>query len=97
MSRYSKIVSPKPKVLIIAGPTAAGKTELSLSLCAELNGEVISADSVQIYKDLDIGTDKIDAATRLRFPHHLIDIIPFTNSDFSVHTFHDLARAAIHV
>ena len=50
----------KPQVLILTGPTAVGKTQLSLSLAERLGGEVISADSVQVYKGLDIGTDKVD-------------------------------------
>lgn len=48
-----------PKVLILAGPTGVGKTELSLSLAEKLNGEIISADSVQVYRGLDVGSDKV--------------------------------------
>ena len=49
----------KPKVLVITGPTAVGKTAISLALAERLNGEIISADSVQVYKGLDIGSDKV--------------------------------------
>jgi tRNA dimethylallyltransferase len=51
--------STKPKVLIVTGPTAVGKTAISLALAERLNGEIISADSVQVYKGLDIGSDKV--------------------------------------
>lgn len=51
--------SSKPKVLVLTGPTAVGKTKISLALAERLNGEIISADSVQVYRDLDIGSDKV--------------------------------------
>lgn len=50
---------PKPKVLVVTGPTAVGKTAVSLALAERLNGEIISADSVQVYRGLDIGSDKV--------------------------------------
>ena len=50
-----------PQVLVLTGPTAVGKTQLSLALAQQLNGEIISADSVQVYKGLDIGSDKVSA------------------------------------
>lgn len=50
----------KPKVLVLTGPTAVGKTAISLDLAERLNGEIISADSVQVYKGLDIGSDKVN-------------------------------------
>ena len=50
---------PKPKVLILTGPTAVGKTKASLALAERLNGEIISADSVQVYRGLDVGSDKV--------------------------------------
>lgn len=49
----------KPKVLVVTGPTAVGKTAVSLALAEQLNGEIISADSVQVYKGLNIGSDKV--------------------------------------
>lgn len=52
----------RPKVLILTGPTAVGKTKASLALAAELGGEIISADSVQVYRGLDVGSDKASAA-----------------------------------
>lgn len=63
------------KLLIIAGPTAVGKTEISIKLAKELNGEIISTDSMQIYKYMDIGSAKISKEEMEGIPHHLIDII----------------------
>ncbi|GAB4815723.1 hypothetical protein N2152v2_002769 [Parachlorella kessleri] len=65
----------KPKVLILTGPTAVGKTKASLALAERLNGEIISADSVQVYRGLDVGSDKIPVAERRSIPHHLLDIL----------------------
>lgn len=66
--------SSNPPLIVLLGPTAVGKTELSLGLCEEFQGEVVSADSRQIYRGMDIGTAKATAAERQRVPHHLIDI-----------------------
>ena len=63
-----------PPLVVLTGPTAVGKTELSLQLCERFDGEVISADSRQIYRMMDIGTAKATPAERARVPHHLIDI-----------------------
>ncbi len=64
----------KEKILVIVGPTASGKTSLAVWLAQRLNGEVISADSRQVYKHLDIGTAKITSEEMDGIPHHLIDI-----------------------
>lgn len=64
----------KKRVLIIAGPTASGKTQLSLSLAAALGGEIVSADSMQIYRGMDIGTAKASPEHRTLIAHHLIDV-----------------------
>jgi len=64
----------KPIALALIGPTAIGKTALSLSLCKRFNGEVISLDSALVYRGMDIGTAKPSLAERAAFPHHLIDI-----------------------
>ena len=73
-------------MLIITGPTGVGKTELSIRLAKSLNGEIISADSMQIYKLMDIGSAKISKDEMQGVPHHMIDIIspeePFTVSDY---------------
>ena len=63
-----------PPLIVLLGPTAVGKTELSLQLCEQFNGEVVGADSRQIYRFMDIGTAKPSLAERQRVRHHLIDI-----------------------
>ena len=70
----------KTKVLVITGPTATGKTDLSLELAEKFNGEIINADSMQFYQKLDIGTNKISKDERERVPHHLIDFLPYTDN-----------------
>jgi tRNA dimethylallyltransferase len=62
------------RLLCIVGPTASGKSALALRLAGELHGEILSADSMQIYRGFDVGTGKPDAAERALFPHHLIDV-----------------------
>ena len=63
------------QIIIVAGPTASGKTALSLTIAKERDGEIISVDSRQVYKTLDIGTEKITKEQMLGIPHHLIDIL----------------------
>src|SRR5699024_8607568 len=74
------------KVLVIVGPTAVGKTALSIKLAHEFNGEVISGDSMQVYQGLDIGTAKVTPTEMDGIPHYLIDILrpdqQFTVADF---------------
>lgn len=65
----------KKKLIIIAGPTGVGKTELSIMLAQKLNGEIISCDSMQIYKHMDIGSAKISKEEMNGIPHHMIDIV----------------------
>jgi len=84
----------KPKVLVIAGPTGVGKTKLSLLLAARLNGEIVSADSVQLYRHLDIGSNKLPATQRTAIPHHCIDCADLTD-DLTVADWHAMATAAI--
>jgi tRNA dimethylallyltransferase len=81
----------KPRLIVILGPTAVGKTELSVELAAALDGEIISGDSMQFYRYMDIGTakirpDEMTAAGGMTIPHHLIDIInpdePYSVADF---------------
>lgn len=76
----------KPKVLMIVGPTAVGKTALSIALAKAFDGEIISGDSMQIYRHLDIGTAKVTKAEMAGIPHHLIDICDVTER-FTVHDF----------
>ena len=65
----------KPKVIVICGPTASGKTKLGIDLATTINGEIISADSMQIYKEMDIGTAKPTKEERKLAVHHLIDFV----------------------
>ncbi len=84
----------KRPLLILAGPTAVGKTSVSIELAKAMNGECISADSVQVYRGLDIGSAKVTEAERQGIPHHLIDVIdPSVNYDVSV--FQKMAAEAI--
>ena len=62
------------RILCIVGPTASGKTELAVDVCERVGGEVISADSVQIYRDFDIGSGKPSREERARARHHMIDV-----------------------
>ena len=87
-------MSEKQRLLILTGPTAVGKSKLSLELAKNLNGEIISADSMQVYKHMDIGTDKVSLAVREEVPHHLIDIIE-PQEHFDVTIFQNLAKAAV--
>lgn len=69
-----KVVPPSPLLIALLGPTAVGKTALSIELCQTLTGEVVSADSRQVYRAMDIGTAKPSIAERAQAPHHLFDI-----------------------
>ncbi|GIF75815.1 tRNA (adenosine(37)-N6)-dimethylallyltransferase MiaA [Asanoa siamensis] len=81
-------------VIAVVGPTAAGKSALSLALAESLGGEVVNADSMQLYQGLDIGTAKLTPAERRGVPHHVLDIWPVTEPA-SVAEYQRLARAAI--
>jgi len=88
-----------PPLIVICGPTATGKTALSLELAARLpRAEIISADSRQVYRGMDIGTAKVDAADRARVPHHGLDLVdpdePFTAADFRRHAVQALGDIA---
>ena len=84
----------KKKLIVLIGPTAVGKTKLSIELAKKVNGEIISGDSMQIYKQLDIGTAKIHKEEMEGIPHHLIDIREPTES-FSVADFQKEVRDLI--
>lgn len=87
--------SPKQlPLIVIVGPTAVGKTRLALRLAQELGGEVISADSRQVYRGLDIGTAKPTPEQRRRVPHHLIDVIA-PDEAFTLAQYQELAYDAI--
>lgn len=65
----------KPKVIVICGPTASGKTALSIELAKKINGEIVSADSMQIYKDMDVGTAKTTPEEMQGIKHYLQDFV----------------------
>ena len=65
----------KPKVIVICGPTASGKTRLSIELAKQINGEIISCDSMQVYKDMNIGTAKPTTEEMQGIKHYLIDYV----------------------
>ncbi len=75
------------RILAVVGPTAAGKSELALALAQELDGEIVNADALQVYRGFDIGTAKPGAAARRSVPHHLIDILepaePYSAGEFA--------------
>ena len=75
------------RIVVIAGPTASGKTRLGIELAREFNGEIVSADSMQVYRGMDIGTAKPTMEERARAPHHLLDIVapgtPFTVAEYA--------------
>ena len=82
------------RLLVVVGPTAVGKTALAIELARELGGEIVSADSRQVYRAMDIGTAKPTASERAEVPHHLIDVVD-PDQDFSLARYQDLAAAAI--
>ncbi|NMP20833.1 tRNA (adenosine(37)-N6)-dimethylallyltransferase MiaA [Sulfobacillus harzensis] len=81
-------------LLVIAGPTAVGKTELSLRVAEALNGEIVSGDSAAVYRGLDIGSAKPSREDRERIPHHLVDVVG-ADEAFSVADYQRLAQAAV--
>lgn len=84
---------PEP-LLLVVGPTASGKSRLGLEIAEAIDGEIISADAFAVYRGLDIGTDKPDAAARRRVPHHLIDAVD-PGQRFSAGAFVEAANTAI--
>ena len=81
-------------LVVITGPTAVGKTDISIKLAKEINGEIISADSIQVYKGLDIGSAKITQDEMDGVKHYLIDVLEPTD-DFDIYTFKQMAEEAI--
>ncbi|WP_252235478.1 tRNA (adenosine(37)-N6)-dimethylallyltransferase MiaA [Clostridium sp. ZS1] len=84
----------KQKILVLGGPTAVGKTELSIRLAEKLNGEILSADSMQIYKKMDIGSAKVTKEEMRDINHHMIDIVS-PEEEFSVADFKIIGEKAI--
>lgn len=69
------MIQKKPKVIVIGGPTASGKTNLSVELAKKIDGQIISADSMQIYREMNIGTAKVTEEEKQGIPHYMIDIV----------------------
>jgi len=84
----------KKPLIVIAGPTAVGKSALSVKLAAELGGEIISADSMQVYRGMDIGTAKITEKEMNGVPHHLINVLD-PKEPFNITLFQKMAKEAI--
>ena len=87
--------SREPLALVLPGPTASGKTALALALAEHLRVEIISCDSVAVYRGMDIGSAKPEAAARERVPHHLLDVTD-PDHDFTAGDYARAARAAMH-
>ena len=85
----------KPKIVLILGPTAVGKSALALDLAVHLNGEIVNADSQQVYRYMDVGTGKPSMPDRERVRHHLIDVVN-PDQDFNAAMFRRLASEVIH-
>ena len=83
-----------PKILVITGPTASGKTSLAVELALRHNGEVVSADSMQIYRRMNIGTAKPDMEERKGIPHHMLDVAE-PDEDFSVARYVNMAARCV--
>lgn len=84
----------KKKLIVLTGPTAVGKTDLSISLAKAVNGEIISADSMQVYRHMDIGSAKIMPEEMDGIRHHLIDVLePW--EEFNVTRFQAMAQEAM--
>jgi tRNA dimethylallyltransferase len=86
-------VAARPRILAIVGPTGTGKTELAAALARRIGAEVISADSMQVYRGMDVGTAKPSSALRAEIPHHGIDVVD-PDDEMSAGRFAELARAA---
>ena len=84
----------KQPLIIIAGPTAVGKTALSVALAKRIGGEIVSADSMQVYRGMDIGTAKVTKEETCGVPHHLIDVLD-PKDPFNVMTFRSMVKDAI--
>ena len=84
----------KRPLIILTGPTAVGKTELSIRLAKAVNGEIISADSIQVYKYMDIGSAKVTKEEMDGVKHYLIDVLEPTD-EFNIYVFKKLAMEAM--
>ncbi len=90
----SDVDTAQPPLVVVLGPTATGKSDLGLAIAAELDGEVVNADAMQLYRGLDVGTAKLTVAERAGVPHHLLDVLEVTETA-SVATYQHQARCVI--
>lgn len=81
----------KQPLIVLTGPTAVGKTSLSISLAKAVNGEIISADSMQVYKKMDIGSAKIRSEEMQGIPHYLVDVLE-PEEEFHIVKFQQMAK-----
>ena len=84
----------KKPLVVLTGPTAVGKTKASIGLAKAIGGEIISADSMQVYRHMDIGSAKIRPEEMQGVPHHLIDVLE-PSEEFHVVRFQQMAKAAM--
>ena len=84
----------RPHLFVVLGPTASGKSALGIALALHFNGEIVSADSRQVYRGLDIGTAKVTAEEQALVPHHLIDVADVRET-FTVSQFQQQANTTI--
>jgi tRNA dimethylallyltransferase len=82
------------RVIVICGATATGKSDIAIDIAKELNAEIINADSMQLYRGMDIGTAKLTLEERAGIPHHLLDVLD-VNQDSTVAWYQELARSTI--
>lgn len=95
MVQTNSITSPKERVIVIGGPTCVGKSEYAVDVALKYGGEVVSADSVQIYRGLDIGSGKITTEEMRGVPHHMLDIVDPSENNFSVAMYIERAKRTI--
>jgi tRNA dimethylallyltransferase len=88
------MIEKKEKVVVIAGPTASGKSGLAVELSLRLRGEIVNADSMQVYRHMDVGTAKPSPAERRMVPHHLLDVVD-PDEEFNAAVYRSLALPAI--
>lgn len=88
------MIDTKPPLIVVLGPTASGKSALGIALAQHFHGEIVSADSRQVYRGLDIGTAKVTAEEQAQVLHHLLDIVE-PNETYTVSQFQHAANAAI--
>ena len=93
-SSGTQVEAKKPKIIVVLGPTSSGKTALSVELAKKHNGEIVSADSRQVYRGMNLGTGKVAKKEMCGIPHHLLDVVS-PKKVFTVSEYAELAKKAI--